>query len=236
MFDIALKSDHRTFLGRARRPLRGSVLCASVLLLLLGLIGAGRAAANTEIQEPPTAMAGSGLPFAVADFDGDLRPDLASVQSGANSSDTTHYRIQLQLSGAGRQSIELIAPAGGLHIEARDVNGDHAIDLVLTTTWFRQPVAIYLNDGHGGFSRAKPDEFPGAFSESKTSWTSTTSLAADAVGVPPRSEADIHATEPDSLPDRSPQRLIPPSSAGFPINPFLISQPGRAPPSEVCYF
>ncbi len=235
MFDTALKSDHRTAVGRARRTPRNSVLGASVLLLLLGLIGAGRAAANTDSQNSLIAKTGPGLPFAIADFDGDHRPDLASVQSSANSSGNTNYRIQLQLSEVGRQSIELVAPAGGLRIEARDVNGDHAVDLVLTTAWFREPVAIYLNDGHGRFSRAEPDAFPGAFSESKTNWTSAANLAADAVGVPPQSGAGIRATESDSLHDKTLPRLIPPSSAGFPISPFLVSQPGRAPPSEVFY-
>jgi hypothetical protein len=235
MFDTAFKSDHGTVVGGAHRTPRNSILGASVLSLLLGLIGAAGAAANTNIQNDPVTTARPGLPFAIADFDGDTRPDLASVQSSANSPGNTDYRIQLQLSAVGQQSIELVAPAGGLRIEARDVNGDHAVDLVLTTAWFREPVAIYLNDGHGRFSRAKPDAFPRAFRGSKKNWTSTTDLATDAVGVPPQSGAGIRAAESDSLHDKTPQRLIPPSSAGFSINPFLISQPGRAPPSEVFY-
>jgi hypothetical protein len=233
MFDTAFNPNCRADVRRRFPTLPNPVLCAS-LLLLLGLIGAAGAAANTDIQNQPVT-AGPGLPFAIADFDGDTRPDLASVQSDANNSGNTNYRIQLQLSELGRQSIELVAPAGGLHIEARDVNGDHAVDLVLTTAWFREPVAIYLNDGHGRFSRAEPDAFPGAFSGSKTNWTSTTNLAADAVGVPPQSGAGIRTTESGSPHEKTPQRLIPPSSAGFPIHPFLVSQPGRAPPSEVFY-
>lgn len=234
MWDIALKFDRQMDVRRSRRFLRNCILWPS-FLLLLGLVGAGVAAANADVPNSSVVAVRPGLPFAVADFDGDQRPDLASVQSGANSSGSTNYRIQLQLSAAGPQSIQLLAPTGGLFIEARDVNGDHAVDLVLTTAWFRKPVAIYLNDGHGGFSRAKPNAFPRAFGESKTNWTSSTNLAPDTVGVPPQSGAGIRKAEPDSLHDRSPQRLIPPSSAGFPINPFLVSQPGRAPPSEVSY-
>src|SRR5271170_3994083 len=64
----------------------------------------------------------------------------------------TNYSVQLHLSSVGQHSIQLVAPAGGLQIEARDVNGDDAIDLVLTTAWLKQPVAIFLNDGHGSFS------------------------------------------------------------------------------------
>jgi hypothetical protein len=234
MADIALNPDRRADVRRALLILRNPLLCAS-LLLLLGLIGAGSAAANAHVQNTPITTAKPGLPFAIADFDGDRRPDLASVRSGANSSGSTNYSIQLQLSAVGQQSIQLVAPTGGLFIEARDVNGDNAVDLVLTTAWFRQPVAIYLNDGHGGFSREDPSAFPGAFSESTTNWTSTTNQTADALGVPPQSGAGIREAEPSSLHDRSPQGPIPPSTVGFPINPFLVSQPGRSPPSEVSY-
>lgn len=158
---------------------------------------------------------------------------MASVQAGANIAGSTNYRIHLELSAVGQQSIQLVAPAGGLLIEARDVNGDHALDLVLTTAWFRQPVAIFLNDGHGGFSRSEPTSFPGAFSESNTNWVSITNLVTDAVGVPPQSGSGIYATRKDLLHDRSPAGSIPPSTVGFPVNHFAVSQPGRAPPFEV---
>jgi hypothetical protein len=101
------------------------------------------------------------LAFAVADFDGDLRPDLAHIQIGRSDAALTDYWVQLQLSGAGQQSILVVAPSGGLQISVRDVNGDDAPDLVLTTSWLKTPVAILLNDGRGGFSRKEPSAFPG---------------------------------------------------------------------------
>jgi hypothetical protein len=205
-----------------------------ILFLFLGLVG-GSAAASADGQSPPATSLEPGPQFAIADFDGDLRPDVASIRAGANIAGSANYWIQLQLTSAGRQSIQLIAPAGGLLIEARDVNGDHAIDLVLATAWSRQPVAIFLNDGHGGFSRAELAAFPGAFSESKTNWVPTKNLPTDTVGVPPQSGAGICAEEKVLLHERSPARLIPPSSAGFPVSPFLASQAGRSPPSEVSY-
>jgi len=234
--NLAPKFSFLTFL-RDSLVTRRFLLFRSLIVLLLfhGLFG-GRAAASADVQNPPVTSPGPGLPFAIADFDGDRRPDLASVQGGRSDSFSTDYWIQLQLSALGRQSIRLVAPAGGLLIEARDVNGDHAVDLVLATAWFRQPVAIFLNDGHGNFSRAEPTAFPGAFGESKTNWVSATNLATDSVGVPTESGAGIFAGEKDLLHDPSPAGLIPLSSAGFPISPFLISQAGRAPPSEVPHF
>jgi len=203
-----------------------------ILFWCVGIVGRS-ATANTGVRNAPISLHGPGLPFAIADFDGDLRPDLARIQTGRSDFSRIDYWIELQLSAAGRQSIRLVGPAGGLVIEARDVNGDQALDLVITTALFGQPVAIFLNDGHGSFLRAETTAFPGAFSESKTNWDSATKLATDTIGVPPQPGAGSCAEGKDSRHRASPAGLIPPSSAGFPANPFAVSQPGRAPPSEV---
>lgn len=205
-----------------------------LLFLCVGFVGRS-AAANTDARKLPVASNGPGLPFAIADFDGDLRPDLASVQTGRSDFSHTDYWIELQLSAVGRQSIQLVAPAGGLVIEARDVNGDQAVDLVIATALFRQPVAIFLNDGHGSFLRAETTAFPEAFSEPKTNWDSATNVATDTLGVPPQSRVGVCPQGKDSARGASPSELVPPSSAGFPASRFLVSQPGRAPPSEVSH-
>jgi hypothetical protein len=204
------------------------------LLLLLGLVGESTAASAND-QNPPSNSVAPGLPFAIADFDGDLHPDLASIQTGPNNSGTTDYWIQLQLSASGRQSIRLTAPAGGLLIEARDVNGDRAVDLVLVTAWFRKPVAIFLNDGHGIFSRAEPATFPTAFNALAPHLSSTSDLAMDAVGGPPQSQAGLclQAKVLRHFGRRADPIAV--SNAGFPLSSFVISHAGRAPPSEVHY-
>ena len=227
------RSSLRTKLPDNRWVLRGLLLLIPVFLLF-GL--AGRSPARSaELPNVPAASVGPGAQFAIADLDGDLRPDLASIQAEPNSSGTTNYWIQLQLSTTGWQSIPVVAPAGGLRIETRDVNGDNAIDLVLAEAWFDRPVAVFLNNGHGGFSRAEPNAFAGAFREGGTNWSSAaaTNLVTDALGVPPQSGARIHPQENDLLPGLSPARWIPGSTEGFAASPFVVSQAGRAPPSEV---
>lgn len=217
--------------GAARRCLIGSLL----LLLFFGLVG-GSAAANTDVRKAGTASNGPGFPFAIADFDGDLRPDLVSVQTGRSDFSHTDYSIELQLSALGRQSIQLIAPAGGLVIEARDVNGDQAVDLVIATAMFRQPVAIFLNDGHGSFLRSETTEFPEAFSKSKTGWDSATKVAMDSIGVPPQPGTCICPQGKYTFDGALPAGLLPGLSSGFQASLFLFSQSGRAPPSEVPRF
>lgn len=231
MFNTRRESCHQTDEKHKCRVLRGLFLWIS-LLWLFGCFAGRSTAEAAELKSRPIASIGPGTQFAIADFDGDLRPDFASIEGGTNVSGSANYWIELQLTSIGRQSIQLVAPAGGLLIQARDVNGDHAIDLVFTTAWFGQPVAIFLNDGRGGFSRAEPDAYPGAFSESKTNWISTTDLATDAVGVPSQSGAGICAEESNALHDRSPAGLVPPPRPGFPVSPFLVSHAGRAPPIE----
>ena len=204
------------------------------LILLAGTI-AGAAAASADAPRPSAVSIGPGLQFAVADFDGDHRPDLVGVESGPNGISRTNYWIQLQLSAAGRQTILLVAPAGGLQIAARDVNGDQIPDLILTTSWLRQPVAIFINDGHGTFTRVAPDAFPEAFREPPSNWDSASDRIPDSVAVPPSSRAgfyDATTRLPHSVPRASAIAL---SSRGFLPSPFLISSPGRAPPSEVPY-
>src|ERR1700719_1435092 len=96
------------------------------LLLFAGFIGTAAAA---DAPRVPATSPGPGLSFSVADFDGDSRPDLASVQAGKSDALRTDYWIQLQLSASGRQTFRIVAPLGGLQIASRDVNGDNAPDL-----------------------------------------------------------------------------------------------------------
>jgi hypothetical protein len=200
--------------------------------LFFGLVFGGTAA-RARAENPPASSLGPGLTFAIADFDGDRRPDFANIQAGQNRSEGSDYSIQIYLSQVERQSINLVAPVGGLLIEARDVDGDHSIDLVVSTAWRKQPVAIFLNNGHGTFSRAALAAFPGAFSECQTKLAPASNPATDAIGISRQPGAGICADENDSGIDRSPENLIFVLSAGFPLDSFLTSHAGRAPPSEV---
>ncbi len=217
-----------------RRPLLNLFLWifSSVLFGLAGLSTAKAA----DIERDRVTSVGPGAQFAVADFDGDLSPDIASVQSGQSNASGTDYWIRLQLSAARRESIRVVGPVGGLRIEARDVNGDHAVDLVLATAWLGQPVAIFLNDGHGRFSRVEPTAFPqAALSDSTTKWQSSPDRTTEAAGLPPQPHlwscpevaGLLHVWPRDSS--------IGLSAPGFLFFFFLISCAGRAPPSEILY-
>src|SRR5467141_3916166 len=146
---------------------RQAAFCAfAAFCWLLGISGR-RAAASALPAQAATH-------FAIADFDGDDRPDLASVHVGQSSSSSTRYWIAFHLSGGSGQTVGITAPIGGLRITSRDVNGDNFLDLVVTTAWTNKPVAILLNDGFGNFTASDPANFQSAFTASEMSWTLAT--------------------------------------------------------------
>jgi hypothetical protein len=108
--------------------------------------------------------------FAIADFDGDQLPDFATVQMGRLTGSAAHYSIQIELGRGSLQTVSLIAPVGGLEINLRDVNGDQALDLVVSTQWLKGPVAVLLNDGHGNFTVADPGTYPNAALGQESQW------------------------------------------------------------------
>jgi hypothetical protein len=155
---------------------------AAFALLCLGFAACGNAAA-TGPQSWPGSSTQVTSRFAIADFDGDNRPDLATVHVGQGGSWDTHYWIAFQLSGGSRQTLGITAPTGGLQITSRDVNGDDFVDVIVTTVWTNQPVAVLLNDGRGNFRASSPSAFPGAFTTSEKSWACTTDELKDATAV-----------------------------------------------------
>jgi hypothetical protein len=135
--------------------------------------------AVASAQDAPNVSIGLGTTFAVADFDGDPRLDLATIEVVQNNSSTTNYRVLVQLSLYDQVSTQVAAPRGGFVIRAVNVNtGNHFIDLVVSAALSGQPVAILINDGSGSFSRVPPSTFPEAVidtcAESATASESTT--------------------------------------------------------------
>jgi len=118
--------------------------------------------------------------FAIEDFDGDSKPDIATVSECLRGAADDHYRIKFQLSSGRSQNIDLTAPVGGLDLSSRDVNGDDFLDVVVTTAGTDRPVAVLLNNGAGTFTASDPSTFPGAFRKSYNFWSGLTEELPDA--------------------------------------------------------
>ena len=221
-----------------------------VLLGIVALLCCGGLARAGTPWASSAANAGLGQPFAIGDLDGDNRPDMASVRAAISSAGESFspsrsrgeasapadgnadYRVEVRLSSSGRQSFQLIAPAGGLRIEARDVNGDHAVDLVLATAWLDQPVAILVNDGRGSFARVEPEAVPAAFghpSSGLNGWTSRPTGAAD---WPQPTQNGLPAQRGRAIaPSRGRQRRF--SNDGFLFAALAFAIAGRSPPAQL---
>src|SRR5258708_33312402 len=104
---------HKSFV---RQAAFGAACC-----WLLGCSARGAAASALPAQAPTH--------FAIADFDGDSRPDLASVHVGQSSSRSTRYWIAFHLSGGTGQTGGITAATGGLLITTPDVKADRFADV-----------------------------------------------------------------------------------------------------------
>ncbi len=235
LYDIRVRSDfviEPIYFASAHRRGLTALRLRCLALFLLAFLFPAAAKANSVPSSPPNSV-GPGLQFTIADFDGDHQLDRVGVQTGESNSSGTKYWIDLQLSASGPQSIPINAATDGIQIAARDVNGDHNLDLVLTTTWLHKPVAILLNDGHGVFTRIAPDAFPGAFHSLDSSWTSPaqTDQQSIAGSVPPRLHFDAVRARRHDLSLAS--IAIEFARNGFLASPITILYSGRAPPSAV---
>ncbi|HYL61365.1 MAG TPA: VCBS repeat-containing protein [Candidatus Methylomirabilis sp.] len=220
-----------------RNVLRMPLLTLSVLLCLVCAANASSNPASARLNAGSAfdAISSSNVYFAIADFDGDRKPDLATVQvQSAASSRNLRYSVRFELSAGAAQSFGVIAPAGGLQIVARDVNGDSFLDLLVSTAWQHEQVAVFLNDGHGNFTLADPREFAASFRESTTKWNLKTAAFCDtAILDRPESSAGGMGSDRES---ELPLRII---GAAHSQHSFLSNQsllllaPGRAPPTAV---
>ena len=117
------------------------------------------------------APAAEEVHFAIADFDGDSQPDIATVQVGQANSFNTRYWIGFKLSTGASSTVGITAPTGGLRITSRDMNGDNFLDVVVTTAWSDRPVTVLLNDGHGNFTPSDPARYSSLLESSKVVWS-----------------------------------------------------------------
>jgi hypothetical protein len=221
-----------SILAQSDRSLWRTWRIVGAALLFAGLV-IGLADLGKAESLPPSASA-IGPHFAIADFDGDNQPDLATVEVGQVTASRARYWILFQMSAGPRQFIGVTAPVGGIEIASRDVNGDSSPDLVVTTPWLNRPVAVLLNDGHGNFTLYDPAAF------SALVWSYETSLypgnveIRDVAAVFTRLPGDCELSQ-DLLPaPETPGRAIFEISHDPAFSPAVFVL-GRAPPASVLH-
>jgi hypothetical protein len=160
--------------AKLERPRNPAVLlrCGPLLAMLfcLGfLLHSPSLAARSEwIRVSPGLT--SGANFAIADFDGDRLPDVATVETGPSEAAQTRYWIQFAFGRGSRTGVAVSGPTGGLQIASQDVNGDSFQDLIVSTELANEPIAVLLNDGAGNFRLADVSKFDRAIWDSRVEW------------------------------------------------------------------
>ena len=144
--------------ARSLLPFALAAVCVAMLLALIPALRTGPS--RPAIRLAKSALTQGSTHFAIADFDGDMRPDLAMIRIRQDGVPDSQYSLELQFSSGSRPTIRLTGPAGGLDVSPQDVNGDHIADLVVTSVVDSQFVAIFLNDGKGNFTQVERAAYP----------------------------------------------------------------------------
>ena len=170
--------------------------------------------------------------FVFADLDGDRKPDLALVEMQAGRS-ASNYSIRFKMSAGQESAIGVDAPIGGLKLSARDVNGDDAIDLIVTSNLDVHFIKVLLNDGRGNFSVAPPSDFPRLTVGDDIAFRDPGSPRGDRTTLTPLRDgfgdaAAVQRCQHDPIDSSSPHLWSKIESA---LQRVVMSRPGRSPPS-----
>ena len=110
---------------------------------------------------------------AIADFDGDQKPDAAQSREIGRFDGGYLYRVELKLSsGAPDGSLTFVhMDALGLTILPVDVDGDHDVDLAITGRFVSQSIGVWINDGHGSFTKDSVSLYSAPRDRSSLRWS-----------------------------------------------------------------
>jgi hypothetical protein len=240
MIEAAFPGD-RVLLNRMRRvefamrilrktPPALAVLSV-VLLCVRGAQTSRRETSPTLSNEARSSVSVPALGRAMADFTGDSHPDIATVELNGFDSPTAEYSIEIRLSEGGRQSLRLAAPFGGLQITPKDVTGDGNLDLIVRAARSRAPVAVFLNDGRGHFSRAALSMFAQALRDLPSELGPSASRLYSIATLISSEPYSIACRNTSIRDPRTQEGSVLSSSFGVPLYLFLPFGSSRAPPA-----
>jgi len=119
---------------------------------------AGSCLANETPRLSPHCgtIASSVHEVAAAGFDGNHCLDIVIVEPHGRGPQGFRYRIVLNSSTLlAESSLDLTADQGGLLVTARDVDGiGNDLDLIIKTARSFTPVGVWIDNHHGGFTKA----------------------------------------------------------------------------------
>jgi hypothetical protein len=125
-------------------------------LIAFWIVGGSCWAAEALLSPPATPGAAPVQRATVANNHGNNRLDIVIVEPQDRGPWGFRYRVVLDsVSPDGESALELFADEDGLVVTARDVDGiGNNLDLIIKGARSFTPVGVWINDHHGGFTKA----------------------------------------------------------------------------------
>ena len=126
----------------------------------------------------------SGPTLAIADFDGDNKPDGAVVLENGVLPAPGSLQIGLHFTGRNNANITIQSAEPDIAVAALDIDHDGDTDLVIEQSITRKRLQVWINDGHGNFEKGRIEDFPSAVVPTRNQISPSERLDSPAVSLP----------------------------------------------------
>lgn len=125
-----------------------------------------------------------GPALAVADFDGDNRPDGAVLLKPASSPGLGDFQVELHFTNNNNATIQFQSPESNVTVAALDIDHDGDIDIVIEQSLTHKALQVYINDGQGNFEKGRIENYRSVAEPVSHQVTSSELLYSPAVSLP----------------------------------------------------
>ena len=128
--------------------------------LSLCVVASGLSAASPDARDLVQNLSSPSVAgWALSDFDGDSKVDLATTGLGRGDGRGYAHEVRIDLSAFPETSFTFRSHSASVQLSAWDIDGDHDRDILILESSTLEPVGIWLNDGAGHFREGDLADF-----------------------------------------------------------------------------